>query len=244
MSHLQPEILNCSHKGYPAEVPLYCLPIKARTMKDLEEKILEGVVFADIIEIWLCELKDMDLEFLKNLQSKIKKPFLYVLKPKNENGKFVGTHKQKVELLIKSLDYGASYVDIGVKTNKILIKKLIREAKKKKVKVIISYHNFKKTPSSGAFRALYLKMKNLNPDIIKFATYINKPNDIASLFNLIIRSQKESQPIITLGMGEKGKITRILAPKLGNYLYYAPIRQKYTTADGQMTYTELINYWK
>ena len=236
------------HKGYSAEVPLYCLPIKARTIEKLKDKILEGLSHADIIEIWIDQINDLDrlqtLEALKKLQKEVKKPFLYVLKPKNENGKFIGTQKQRIDLLIKSLDYGASYVDIGIKTDNVLMKKLINEAKKRKIKVISSYHDFKKTPTKTTLQTIYSKMRNFKPDIIKFSTQINKSQDIASLLTLINQAQKDSQPIITLGMGEKGKITRILAPKLGNYLYYAPIRQKYTTADGQMTYAELINYWK
>lgn len=222
---------------------LYCLPIKARTIEQLEVKILEVMPHADIIEIWLDALENLDLQALKNLQSKTKKPFLYVLKPKNEKGAFKGSEKKRIKLLKESLDFGASYIDIGIKTG-VLIQDLIASAKKKKVKVIISYHNFKKTPSGTTLKNIYKRMRKLNPDVIKFSTQIKKTQDIAALFNLIIQAKKDAQPIITLGMGEKGKITRILAPKLGNYLYYAPLTKENSTADGQLTYAELNSYWK
>ena len=219
---------------------LYCLPIKARTIKELEATC---VPYADIIEIWLDQFEELDFQALKKLQKKIKKPFLYVLKPKSEKGAFKGTEKERIALLKKSLDFGASYIDVGIKT-RTSIGDLIATARKKHVKTIISYHNFKKTPSAATLANIYARMRKHKPNVIKFAVKINKSTDIGVLFGMIIRAEKDAQPIITLGMGEKGKITRILAPKLGNYLYYAPLTKENSTAEGQLTYAELINYWK
>jgi len=205
----------------------YCQPIRAKTIKEIEKKASPE---ADIIEIWLDHLKEIDFKALKKLRKKLKKPFLYVCKDK-----FPGTETQKTNLLIES---EGDYIDVDVKTPPKLIKKLKRSSKK----LIISHHNFEKTPRN--LLQLYKKMRSYKPDIIKFATKINKSRDIANLFSLIIKAQEDNQPIITLGMGEKGKITRILAPKLGNYLYYAPINPKDATAPGQLTYQELNEYWQ
>ena len=213
---------------------MYCQPIRVDAIEKIAGKISKS---ADIVEIWLDHLKDLDFE--KLLKIKNKKLFLYVLKSKREQGKFKGSEKSRVELLIKSLNYGADYVDIDIKTDIALIKKLLKVAKSQKVKTIISYHDFEKTPTN--LHAIYKKISTLNPDIIKFSTKINKVHDIAELFSLLKNNKKK---IITLGMGEKGEITRILAPKLGNYLYYAPLHKEDKTADGQLTYEELNNYWQ
>jgi len=213
---------------------LYCQPIRVDRIEKIPAKIAKE---ADIVEIWLDHLKNLDFE--KLLRIKTNKPFLYVLKSKREKGRFVGTEKERVELLIKSLDYGADYVDIDIKTAKSLLKKLINVAKSKKVKTIISYHNFEKTPKN--LKAIYKKISSFNPEIIKFSTKINRVHDIADLFSLLKNADRK---IITLGMGDKGEITRILAPKLGNYLYYAPLRKEEKTADGQLTYEELNKYWQ
>ncbi len=210
----------------------YCLPIKAKTLKEIEKKASSK---ADIIEIWLDQLEEIDFEGLKALRKKLKKPFLYVCKGKREKGKFKGTEKERIDILIKA---NGDYTDVDIKTNKDLIGKLKQKAKK----LIISYHNFEKTPQD--LGKIYKKMHAFKPDIIKFSTKINKSRDIGELFKLIIKAEQDDQAIITLGMGEKGKITRILAPKLGNYLYYAPIKKEEATAPGQLTYKELQEYWK
>ncbi|MBU1019062.1 MAG: type I 3-dehydroquinate dehydratase [Patescibacteria group bacterium] len=168
---------------------------------------------ADIVEVWLDHLEDFDLK-------KIKKPLLLV-------------SRSKPELYKKALKFKPAYIDIDLKNKKYIPKNL------GKTKLIISYHNYEKTPKN--LHEIYKKMCALKPDIIKFSTKINESHDIANLFSLIPKADK---PIITLGMGEKGKITRILAPRLGNYLYYAPIKAQDATAPGQLTYDELTSYWK
>lgn len=178
--------------------------------KKIPKKIDER---ADIVEIWLDYLEDFNLE-------EIKKPLLLV------------SHS-KPELYKEALKSKPAYIDVDYKNRKHIPKCL------GKTKLIISYHNYEKTPKN--LTQIYKKIRALNPDIIKFSTFINGPHDIANLFSLI---PKTDRPIITLGMGEKGKITRILAPRLGNYLYYAPIKAKDATAPGQLTYDELNSHWK
>lgn len=212
----------------------YCLPIQAKTVEEIAEKISKE---ADIIEIWLDHLKEIDFAKLKSLRRNVGKPFLYVCKGKREKGLFRGTEKERIEVLINATSCG-DYIDVDIRTDKALIKKLALSAKK----LIISYHNFEKTPKNLV--RTYDKMRGLKPDVIKFSTKINKSNDIGELFKLIIKAEADNQPIITLGMGEKGKITRILAPQAGNYLYYAPLNKEEATAPGQIVYDELQGYWQ
>ncbi len=212
--------------------PFYCQPLQEKTIESIEKKISDK---ADIVEIWLDHLEKIDFKDLKNLKKRVKKPFLYVCKSKREKGKFSGTEKARIEILANS---EGDYIDVDIKTSAELITKLARKSKK----LIISYHNFEKTPKN--LTQIYKKMRAFKPDIMKFSTKINKSHDIGELFALIIRARKDSQPIITIGMGAKGKITRILAPRLGNCLYYAPIDARDASAPGQMTYDELNSYWK
>lgn len=171
---------------------------------------------ADIVEIWLDHLEKIEIPSLG-------KPLLLV------------SHS-KPELYAEAMKSKPAYIDVDYKNRKHI------PARRGKTKLIISYHNYEKTPQN--LLPIYKKMRALKPDIIKFSTKITKVEDIARIFSLIPKAEEDKQPIITLGMGKKGKITRILAPLLGNYLYYAPLAKKDATAPGQLTYKELNSYWK
>jgi len=66
-------------------------------------------------------------------------------------------------------------------------------------------------------------------DIAKIACKVNSERDNARLLGLL----DSGRDVIVIGMGEKGRITRIVAPLLGSpFTYAAPARGR-ETADGQ-----------
>ena len=76
-------------------------------------------------------------------------------------------------------------------------------------------------------------------DIIKIATNVINDNDNIELVKLLINKDKD---IIVLGMGEKGKITRIISPLLGGYLTFASVDGN-ISASGQISLSDLIHIY-
>ena len=68
-------------------------------------------------------------------------------------------------------------------------------------------------------------------DIAKIACKVKSNGDNARLLSLL-DSKKE---IIVIGMGRKGRITRITAPLLGSPITFAALEKGKETAEGQMT---------
>ena len=97
----------------------------------------------DLVELRLDFLGDCDgLAAIR----RIKKPVIVTCMPKWEGGRFAGTEEERIAILKEVCRY-AEYVSVELKTNKILRESIIREARKNKVKVIVSHHDFDKTPA-------------------------------------------------------------------------------------------------
>lgn len=213
---------------------MLCVPIQAPTTQKVLKEMKKIGKKADLMEIWLDQIKDLDLP---KIIKKAHLPLICVNKPTKEKGKFKGTEKKRIKILKQAIDLGASYVDIGIDTDQKLLKQLIKN--KKKTKVIISYHNFNKTPDIKKMFEKAKKAYKLGADIAKIAVYAQKTEDNLKIFELTQKICSRKKKIISMCMGSEGKISRIICPMLGSYLMYAPVEDSKKSADGQITVNDL-----
>ena len=198
---------------------LICVPIKKKTFKDCLQSFKKAQKIGDVVEIWFDsfsaggEIKDL---------FKIKsKPILY---------KVEGTDKdfQKV-LQTNSIDY----IDLDLSTPQNVIKKIKYD--QPKVKIIISFHDFKKTPSLKMLEKISDEMIKIGADIVKIATFANNFKDSMTILELLSGLTARNIKAICLAMGKEGEFTRTAGQFLGNYLMYAPLSEGEKTASGQIT---------
>ena len=184
----------------------------------------------------LCELR---LDRLKLKEAELKKVFS---SGKNTIATFRPCDKIKESDRLKKLkaavDMGADYVDIEVEATDSFKDTISDYAAKNKRKVIVSYHNYKKTPSKEELEHIVEWCKSCSTDIIKIACRSRSDKDNARLLGLLDSDFK----MIVIGMGAKGKITRIIAQKLGAFCTYVSFSDKTKTAPGQMTKEELERF--
>ena len=141
-------------------------------------------------------------------------------------------------LLTKALDAGAAYVDVDIDSSDDLKNKVINFAKNKGKKVIISYHNCKSTPSKEDLAKIVIRCKSHNPNVIKIAGVSHSNSDNARLLSLL----DSETPMIVIGMGTKGRITRFVAPLLGAFCTFVGVSQLNQTAFGQPTKEEVETF--
>ena len=147
------------------------------------------------------------------------------------------TDKERFLLLCKSISLGAHYVDVGIESGTTFISELKKFALKHDCKLIVSYHNFEKTPSLSELEEIAEKCHAESADIVKIACMVKCELDVLNIKSLY--TQKYS--IIALGMGEKGTITRIKACEWGAPFTYAAANIGALTASGQMDYETIRN---
>jgi len=150
------------------------------------------------------------------------------------------SQKEQLEIMKNAVLNGAKYVDFDFElflSAKSYILSFLKESTN--CKLIISYHNFKETFEFNNLKEIFFNIKQEHPDIIKIATFINSKKDLLSLFKLY----EFKFPLIALGMGELGKISRLASLFLGAPFSYASINQN-KTAPGQLDYKTLTHFLK
>jgi len=146
----------------------------------------------------------------------------------------VGLNVQQTRLK-KAIESGAKYVDIEIEAPEKQRKELIEYARKKDCKVIISYHNYEETPGMRELFAIADECYKLGADIAKIATMVNSSSDNARIMSLY----SVEKPIVALGMGALGKVTRIAAPLFGAEFTFAADDSGKETAPGQIAYSSM-----
>ncbi|MDZ4121848.1 MAG: type I 3-dehydroquinate dehydratase [Candidatus Cloacimonadaceae bacterium] len=142
---------------------------------------------------------------------------------------------EMLPLLEEAIKSGAAYLDIPYDTDPIVLHPLMASARDAGCRLILSYHNFEGTPELRELIHIADAAHQAGADIVKLACTVNKPLDNAIILSLYTRGY----PIISLGMGSLGKITRIAALKLGAPFGFAAADAESLAAPGQFTYLQM-----
>lgn len=213
---------------------LQCISIRSRSLKGLVQKIRTAEKDADLIEIWIDDLsKKIEPHQLLKLS---RRPFLIANKSQKERGSWQGKERDRLELLKKYADAGADFIDIDLRIHTKMLKDFLKH--KKRTRIILSYHNFKKTPPIKTLWQLTQKGFKLGADIVKIATTARNLDDNLVSFQLLAKAKRKKQKLIAFCMGEKGKISRLLAPLYNSYMMYFALDEKSRIAPGQLTIKE------
>ncbi|MCX7857805.1 MAG: type I 3-dehydroquinate dehydratase [Deltaproteobacteria bacterium] len=140
--------------------------------------------------------------------------------------------QKREELLIEAIDHGASYVDVDIQSPFEFIYRVRKKAKEKGSKLIVSYHDFEKTEPFSELRRILSTCLSIG-DYGKISCKVRKDEDNLNLLRLLKLPEFKGRVIVT-GMGEKGKITRILSVVLGSPFTFASYREGKETAEGQI----------
>ena len=144
------------------------------------------------------------------------------------------------KLLLSAIESGASFVDIEVENRDEYKKEIISAAKTKGCAVIVSSHNYNRTPSGAELGQVIDWCFDSGADIAKIACKVNSEQDCARLFGLLDDNRK----IVVVGMGKAGRIVRIAAPLLGSPFTFASLGNGKETADGQINKDEMAQILK
>ncbi|MGE3108629.1 MAG: type I 3-dehydroquinate dehydratase [Phycisphaerales bacterium] len=109
-----------------------------------------------------------------------------------------------------------------------------------KTSLILSSHDFDGRPAD-LLRRLARMREQAAASILKIAYRARSLRDNLELFDLMRESDR---PMIALGMGEFGLMSRVLSPKFGGFLTFASLRPGSATAPGQPTVQELLDRYR
>ena len=217
---------------------MICIPIVAHTTEDAVERMARCVHLADMIELRLDALIDVDMH---RIFAAAGERLLVTNRKHDEGGHFTGSEEDRIDLLCRAVALGANYVDVEQSTAGVYIEQL-RDCITRhggSTALIISHHNFSGTPAPGTLREILAHGIRLGADIVKIATFARTIEDNLTILNLISEATGMNRRIIAFCMGEKGRVSRVMAPLFGSFLSFASMEKGKESAPGQMTVEEM-----
>ena len=106
-------------------------------------------------------------------------------------------------------------------------------------KLILSYHDFEKTPCNGEIEDIFTQMVAEGADIAKVSFYAN---DFSDVQRLLCIAAKQPIPTVAISMGEKGKISRVAGFVFNSVITYCALEKPF--APGQLTVKEAVELRK
>jgi 3-dehydroquinate dehydratase-1 len=135
-----------------------------------------------------------------------------------------------------------SWVDIEVES--LIAAQVVAAARARRRRVIVSHHDFARTPDAADLDAVVARARGLGADVVKVATMVRGPSDHDLLIDLLRRhrdataSSPAQVSLALVGMGPFGTSLRSYLPCVGSRLTYGFLDQ--TAAPGQLPAPELM----
>jgi 3-dehydroquinate dehydratase-1 len=230
-------------------LPKICVPMVGETLSDLLEEAtyLKGID-ADVVE-WRVDFFEYvtDLEKVKQALKEItevlsNKPIIFTFRSKREGGQKEVSSEFYVELNKTAAETKlVDIIDVELFNEEKDVKTLIEAAHLNDVAVIISNHDFDKTPAKEEIIARLRKADELGGDIPKIAVMPTCTEDVITLLDAtrIVKEQYANGPIITMSMAGKGVISRLSGELFGSALTFGAAKK--VSAPGQISVVDLRN---
>ena len=184
----------------------------------------------DLVELRLDRLTDSDLTPLFQATGK---PRIATCRSRAQGGFFSRSEPERRAVLQRAIDLGSEFVDLEFESDD---EELLGNSKQSRP--LLSYHHRGGTPLN--LEAIYRRMAQRSPDaILKLIPYADACSDNLRVRALLHLARAEGRDLISFCMGERGKVSRILARAWGSWGVYAPARSESTTAPGQLLLDDL-----
>lgn len=183
----------------------------------------------DFFELRLDSLSPIAAADEKKI-ARLRAPLIITARDPREGGVGNLSAQNRRDLLLRFLSR-AKYIDMELQAAR-QFKSLLTQAKKRKVALILSYHNFKATPSSRSLCAKAKRAKAMGADVFKVATRTDTPAALAQLVGFVMKN-RSALPVSAMGIGKLGAFSRLLLARCGSILNYASLAQ--ANVEGQLS---------
>ena len=166
------------------------------------------------------------LDDLLSSLNKIRYPYIFTFRSYKEGGMYNVSDMDRLKIIENAIDYKPTIIDLELylfydEATKDYVRNIMKKCKDNGIHIIISYHNFNETPDYSTLYNIGEKEKQNGADILKIATKAMtlRDNITVLLVTYDLRMRLE-MPMITMAMGDLGKVSRILTPLFGSDLIF------------------------
>ena len=127
----------------------------------------------------------------------------------------------------------ADLLDLELFTDRAILSRLVEHAHRANVFVVLSSHDFEKTPPQAELLTRFREMEALHGDLLKIAAMPRCPQDVLTLLSACAEMHAATEtPLVAISMGNLGKVSRICGEGFGSALTFAALGG--ASAPGQM----------
>jgi len=188
----------------------------------------------DLFELRLDRLADI-ADQVENVVPKLRTPLVITARHPHEGGARKLRLRQRRDLLARFLNH-AQHLDVELRSAPAL-RSILTLAEAKNIRRIISFHNFKSTPSARILAAKAHEARSHGADIFKVATRTDTPIELGRLVEFMT-SRPLDLAVAVMGIGKLGAISRVLLARAGSVLIYASVGAE-TDVEGQLSLEQL-----
>lgn len=228
-------------------IPKVCLPIVGHTQYEITSQAMTiASLKPDIVEFradWYdeCTNKENLIEMLMLIRKLINRtPLLFSFRTVVEGGMQKVERAEYVRINKIAIESGLiDMIDIELMIGDEYVKELIEAAHENNIIVVMSNHDFEKTPEKEELINRMEKMISLGADIPKVAVMPNNNKDVINLLDLTdsFHSMHPDYPIITMSMDGRGVVSRLAGEIFGSSVTFGCARKQ--SAPGQIEAGEL-----
>ena len=186
----------------------------------------------DLVEFRLDKLHELRL--LEEIVNTISFP---VIAADKSNRGTIAT----LELLSHAAAAGFDMVDIELSAASS--NPIVNKLKSHGSEVIISSHDYSRTPSSEELRKVLQGEKKAGADVCKVVTTAINPSDNLTILGFV-EGESANTRLVSFAMGAHGIPSRVLSPWFGAEFTFAAISEESKTADGQLSVDALRMVWQ
>lgn len=209
-----------------------CVSVAETTPKKIQSTLRKALQKSDYAEVRFDFLKpDQVPDALQLIQDSLSR-CICTLRPKSEGGRFEGSEQNRISILKMIAEYRPYLLDLEFSTlakNKSLLEYVRRTG----TKILVSWHDFRRTPGFSTLYSTMQKMKKISQNV-KIVTMAKSVSDATTVLSLY---RKQDSGLIAFSMGDHGRISRILCMELGSPFTYVSLGKP--VAPGQFSVDEV-----
>lgn len=233
-------------------LPKICIPIVGNTQEEILASAKNLTAYNYDVAEWRMDYyenvmdSDCVLSVLKGLREILQnKLLLATFRTSREGGEktISNSYYKHLNLLAAKSGY-ADLIDIELFTGDDIVKNLVKEIHEAGGFVIMSNHDFHKTPAKNIIKERLVKMQTFGADLAKIAVMPDSPEDVLTLLSATneMNDLPDGKPIISMSMGRLGIISRLSGSIFGSAMTFGSAGE--ASAPGQIDAHELHNILK
>lgn len=248
MQSWQPKAIQLDGKRFGSgNFPAICAPLVGRTREKL---LAEAAVVAakkpDIIE-WRVDFFEgiADTAQVVDIAGHIRRAagnaaILFTRRSMCEGGERIALTEPQVAALYRAVCESGlvDLVDFEMSSEPDHLSEVREFSRACGVQLVLSFHDFKATPSPDVLDARFTQAASLGADVAKIAVMPQGMDDVLALLSATLQASRQlAIPVVSMSMGPLGAITRLCGWTFGSAMTFGVGES--SSAPGQMPIEEL-----